>query len=183
MGPTGWWVTPLARYQASAASIAGGLPITDRCFSIFSGGTPFARQPGAQPFGVVGEVVRAGLRIEEAAVVAGPAFLLAVRQGQGAVERLRMRAGQHRQRGEAVGILVGDVPGEAAAPVVAGQMEAVRGLAEVRGNGERVGDQQVDAVFRMVGRIGPRLCRVAALVGRHGAIAGLPRASTCASQK
>jgi hypothetical protein len=32
--------SPRARYQARAASIAGAFPITDRCFSIASRGTP-----------------------------------------------------------------------------------------------------------------------------------------------
>src|SRR4051794_29233247 len=39
VGPIGWR-SPRARYQASAASIAGGLPITDRCLSIALCGTP-----------------------------------------------------------------------------------------------------------------------------------------------
>ena len=68
-------------------------------------------------------------------------------------------------------MLVGDVPGEAAAPVVTGQMEAGRVFSEIGGNGKRVGDQQVDAVFRVVGRIGARLRRVAALVGCDGSVA------------
>jgi hypothetical protein len=40
VGPTAWR-SPHARYQASAASIAGGLPITDRCAAIAASGTPF----------------------------------------------------------------------------------------------------------------------------------------------
>jgi hypothetical protein len=40
VGPIAWRV-PRARYQASAAAIAGGLPITDKCAAIAASGTPF----------------------------------------------------------------------------------------------------------------------------------------------
>jgi hypothetical protein len=39
-GPTIGARSPRARYQASAASMAGGLPITNKCFSMASRGTP-----------------------------------------------------------------------------------------------------------------------------------------------
>ena len=87
-------------------------------------------QAGAQPFCVVGEVVRAGGGVEKPRVVGGAPLLLAIRQGERRVEGAGMRAGEDRQGGEAFGVPVGDVPGEAATPIVAGEMESAVGAAE-----------------------------------------------------
>ena len=73
--------------------------------------------------------------------------LLAVRQRQRAVEGVRMRTRQHGQRGEALGITVGDAPGDAAAPVVADEMKA-RPAAAGRGDRHGVVDQLVEFVIR-----------------------------------
>jgi len=66
------------------------LPKTDQCFSILAAGTPSAAKR-AEPFGVVGMIVRAGLRIEEADVMTGAAFLLAIWKSEGIIEGARVR--------------------------------------------------------------------------------------------
>ena len=56
-------------------------------------------------------------------------FHLAVLHLQRAVERVRMRPRQDCQRCNALRIAIGKRPGDAAAPVVAGEMKAVRVIA------------------------------------------------------
>ena len=62
-------------------------------------------------------------------------------------------------------------PRHLSAPVVADQMEAPAVVARRRRDLDGVVDQLVEGVVRKIGRIGPRTRRIAALVGRHGAIA------------
>jgi hypothetical protein len=104
------------------------MTIADRSRRIASDGTPLACTSGAEPFRVVRQNVRAGLRAEEPGVVAGPALLHAIRHCQRRVERQRVGAGEDGQGGKLLRRFIGDLPGEAGAPVIFGEAEAAAGL-------------------------------------------------------
>ena len=70
---------------------------------------------------------------------------------------------------------VGQPPGDAAAPVVAGEMEACVAMAASRRDRHRVVHQAIDVVMRGLARIRPRARRIAALGRRYRAIAGIPQ--------
>jgi hypothetical protein len=86
------------------------------------------RQPIAQPFGVVGKNDISRIGLEKGRVMSRALRLLAVQHLQRAVEGIGMRPRQHGQRSDPVRIAVGEPPGDAAAPVVAGQMKAFVGM-------------------------------------------------------
>ena len=71
-------------------------------------------------------------------------LLLAVGQRERAVEGVRMRARQDGERGEPLRIPVGDAPRDAAAPVVADEMEALSPWPQPRCDLHRVIDQPVE---------------------------------------
>ena len=170
--PSGPRIAPRARYQVSAASIVAGSPSRATCRSIASGGTPLASSRSRSQREVVRKQARRGVGIEERLVMPRAVGLIAVRQRQRAVERVGVRARQHRQRGEALGITIGDAPGDAAAPVVADEMKAPAGVAAGGGDGHGVADELVEFVVRGVGGVGPRARRIAALARRDRAISG-----------
>ena len=68
-------------------------------------------------------------------------------------------------------MLARHAPRHLSAPIVADQVEALAVVARGRGDLEGVVHQLVEGVVGQLGRIGPRARRIAALVGRHGAIA------------
>ncbi len=61
---------------------------------------------------------------------------------------------------------IGDLPGEAGAPVMADQVEAAIAVAESGDNIKCVGDQEFDPVIGMIGRIRPRIDSIPALIRR-----------------
>ena len=67
---------------------------------------------------------------------------------------------------------VGQRPGDAAAPVVAGEMEAAVGITRGRHDRHRIFHQPIDEIIGGIVWIRPRARRVAALAWCHGAIAG-----------
>ena len=69
-------------------------------------------------------------------------------------ERDGMRSRQHRQRGQTLRVAVGDDPRQAAAPVVADEMESAASTSDRRGDVERIADQLLDAVIVEDRRIG-----------------------------
>lgn len=105
-------------------------------------------------------------------MVTGATLLIAVGHGQRVGECHRMWPRQDGEGSEALGITIGDQPGEAGPPVVTDQMKVAVAMAGRLGDVERVADQVVDAVIVEIGRVGPGADRVAALVGRHGEIPG-----------
>ena len=151
--------------------MAAGLPSTARCF-VLRGLRHAGRIPAhAQPFGIVGEHDGGRARFEECAMMARAMLLLAIGQSERAVEGVRMRARQDGERGEPLRIPVGDAPRDAAAPVVADEMEALSGQSRCC-DLHRVIDQPVEDIVVGVRRIGPRARRIAALARRNRAIAG-----------
>src|SRR6516225_1653270 len=109
--------SPRARYHASAASMADGLPITDKCFFDGFAGNAVARQTVPNPLPVFGEQPLPGVRVEQFPVMARPVRLLEI-DLQRARERCGMRARQHGQRRDPLRPAIGDDPGEAAAPIM-----------------------------------------------------------------
>jgi len=89
---------------------------------------------------------------------------------QCAVEGVGMRARQDGQRGKPLLEAVGKRPGDAAAPVVAGKMEAFAAVARRCDDRHRIIHQAVDVIARGIARIGARRCRVAALARGECAI-------------
>ena len=82
-----------------------------------------------------------------------------------------MRPRQDRERGDPLGVAIGERPGDAAAPIMAGQMKAPVGIATGRDDRHRIVHQAVDVIARKIVRVGPRARRIAALARRDGAIA------------
>jgi hypothetical protein len=127
----------------------------------------------AQPLGVLGKQAGGRARVEEGFVVPGPVRLLRV-PAQRAAKGVGVRARQHGERAQTFRVAGGDLPGEAASPVVPDQVEPARAVPHRRGQAERVPDQQFDVVVpRGVGRVGPRPGRIAALVRRDREVASL----------
>src|SRR4051812_9860467 len=106
-------------------------------------------------------------RIEKFSVMPRAMRLLAIRHPERPGERRGVRARQHRQRGETLRMTIRDKPGEAAAPIMADQMKASLTMAGGVGDVEGIAGQPVDAIVVKVFRIGPRVDRIAALVGRY----------------
>ena len=73
-------------------------------------------------------------------------------------------------------VAVGDAPGDAAAPVVAGEMKTRLAIARGRHDRHRVVHQAVDQIVRKLARIRPGAGRIAALARRNGAIAHVAEA-------
>src|SRR5437016_4792079 len=117
-------MAPRARYHASAASMAAGLPSTAKML-LLRGPRNAGRIPAhAQPFSVVRQHHRGRTRLKKLAVVTRAMLLVAIGQRQCAVESIRMRARQDGERGEPLWIFVGDPPRDAAAPIVTDEMKA-----------------------------------------------------------
>ena len=130
------------------------------------------RRPAiAQPFGIVGQHDIGGIGLEERLVMPRAMRLIAVGHLQRAVEGVGMRPRQDGERGDALGIAVGQRPGDAAAPIMAGEMKARFAVTRGRDDRHRIVHQPVDVIARMIARIGPRAGRIAALARRHRAIA------------
>lgn len=68
------------------------------------------REPVAQPARIVRQQPRSGVGLEKRLVMPRAVRLIAVRQRERAVERVGMRARQHREGGEALGSAVRDPP-------------------------------------------------------------------------
>jgi hypothetical protein len=98
--------------------------------------------------------------------------LIAIRHLQGAIESIGMRPRQHGQRRQPLRNAIGERPGDAAAPVMADEMEAGLTIAAGGNDGHRVVHQAIDVIVRRVVRVGPCAGRIAALARRHRAIAG-----------
>ncbi len=82
------------------------------------------RQPLAQPLGVVGknDIGRAGF--EKGLVMPRAVRLIAIGHCERAIEGVGMRPRQYSERRQPVRSAIGECPGDAAAPIVADQMEA-----------------------------------------------------------
>ena len=85
--------------------MAAGLPSTARCFSIAAAGMPAAVQRTRSHSAVVRQHDRCRIGFEERPVMTRTMLLLAVGQRERAVERIRMRARQDRERREPLGYL------------------------------------------------------------------------------
>jgi len=86
------------------------------------------RPPLAQPLGVVGknDIRRAGF--EKGLVMSRAVRLIAIGHCERAIEGVGMRPRQHGERRQPIGKAIGERPGDAAAPVVADQMEAAAAI-------------------------------------------------------
>ena len=107
-------------------------------------------QPVAQPFAIVRQHDVGGIGFEERLVMFRALRLLAVGHAKRAVERVRMRPRQDGERGDPLRITIGQCPGDAAAPVMAREMEAPLGVARGRDDRHRVVHQAVDVIARMI---------------------------------
>nr|WP_283813557.1 hypothetical protein [Bradyrhizobium paxllaeri] len=67
-------------------------------------------------------------------------------------------------------VAISDAPGDAAAPIVAGEMKTRFAIARGRRDRQRIVHQSVDQVMRKFARIGAGARRIAALARRDGAI-------------
>src|SRR5437764_9994519 len=82
----------------------------------------------AQPFGVIGENDIGRIVFEEGLVMARAQYLSTICLKR-PIERIGMRPRQHRERGQPLRTSVRQPPGNAAAPVVTDQMEAMLAIA------------------------------------------------------
>ena len=98
--------------------------------------------------------------------------LVAIGHLQGAIEGVRMRPRQHRERRQPLREALGQRPGNAAAPVVPDEMEAAVAVAASGGDGHRVVHQAVDVIIGGVVWVGPRSGGIAALARSNRAITG-----------
>jgi hypothetical protein len=100
------------------------------------------------------------------------AVLLLVRVlAEGAAEGGRMRARENRERNDPLGIAMRGGPAHVPAPIVADEVQGLCAVPLLRGEIQHVADQAVHRVRVEIGGIGPHARRVAALIGRDGAIA------------
>jgi hypothetical protein len=81
-----------------------------------------------------------------------------------------MGSRQHGERRDPLRPAIGDDPGEAAAPIMADQMEPPAAVADASDDVLGIADQFVDPVVIEIGRVGTRAGGVAALVGGHGKV-------------
>ena len=98
--------------------------------------------------------------------------LIAIGHQQRPVEGIGMRPRQHGERCDPLRKTIGQRPGNAAAPVVADQMEAAIAVAAGRNDRHRIVHQAFDMIIRGVIGVRPRAGRIAALARSHRAIAG-----------
>ena len=84
-----------------------------------------------------------------------------------------MRPRQHGEGSKPLRIPVSDEPGNAAAPVMAHQMETALRPAYRGDNVHRIADQLIHFIVGDIGRVGPRFGGITALVGRHGIEPGI----------
>ena len=127
-------------------------------------------EPIAQPFGVGGENHIGCIRLKKGRVMPRAVRLTAIGL-QGTVESIGMRPRQHGERCDPLRVSIGERPGDAAAPIMAGEMKAFVAVAQGRNDRHRVVHQAVDVIMRRVARVGPGAFRIAALTWRDGAMA------------
>jgi len=70
-------------------------------------------------------------------------------------------------------MLISNLPRQTGTPIMADEVEPAIAVSDGLHDVERVADQMIDPVTGIVGRVRPSGARVAALIGRHGKIAGL----------
>ena len=87
------------------------------------------------------------------------------------------------QRRDPLRPAIGNDPGEAAAPIMADQVEPPAAVADARDDVVGIADQFVDPVFIETGRVRTRTGGVAALVGGHGKIPAAASTGIWLSQK
>ena len=109
-------------------------------------GNAVGGQPLAQPFGVVGQHDIGRIGLEKRLVVPRALRLFAVGHLQRAIEGVGMRPRQYGERGQPLRIAVGQRPGDAAAPVVAGEMKARVAIAAAADDRHRIVHQAVDVI-------------------------------------
>ena len=180
-GPIGRCTVPRARYQASAASIAGALPMTARCFSVAAGGMPLRRAAYAA-VGVVGQQPgpapgsRNALWWRERCGCSGSSR-------ERAAEGVGVRARQHRERAEPLrprpAISQARLPPQSCPT----RWKRPRARPSAADEVERVADQDLDVVLRQVGRVRPRTGGIAALVRRRGEDSRPPPAPAAARRR
>src|SRR5205814_8959702 len=89
---------------------------------------------------------------------------------QGTVESIGMRPRQHGERCDPLRVSIGERPGDAAAPIMAGEMKAAVGMAAGGYDRHRVVHQAVDMIIGGVADVRPRAGRVTALARGDRAI-------------
>ncbi len=99
-----------------------------------AGGCP----PLAQPFGVVAQNDIGGAGFEKSLVVPRAVRLIAILHLQCAIEGVGMRPRQDGERAQPLRKTIGQRPGNAAAPVMAGEMKAAVAVTGCRDDRHRI---------------------------------------------